>query len=269
MPTRPVCRILVRLLLALAAWTALVLFVVFRLLMRDPVAEAEESAWAVCDQRARCRRDCAAHPLQEGCCTADLLRLVQYVRAASDSYADALPLVAIAGTLLGGVRDRGIILPWTADVDLGVFERDLPHLRAALQRDPRVAVFLGGTIWRVCLAAPPGPATIVEPRVSTHNKIAYMDLFLLHDAARGGGVNMGDLPCNPFPREMVYPLRDHALCLYNQTDACLDLMAQPERYLHHLYGPKWREPPTAAQRMLHGRGQHRCYLRNTLAGGGD
>ncbi len=226
--------------------------------------EPRDAQWDGCDQRQRCVRPCPGDPrTHPECCTAHMLALVRAVAAAARSAA-GIEVLAIAGTLLGAMRN-GQIIPWTADVDLGVPAHDMPALMDALRQDPSVRVFLGDTIWRVCLAAPEGPATqqVVEPRVHAHNKIAYIDLFptsFVEPAPRRrGGVAMGDLPCSPFPVDMIYPVQRAPVCLYNDTGACLSVMAQPERYLAHLYGPTWRTPPVEQARRLHGLGEHKCY----------
>ncbi len=228
-------------------------------------AKWDETPWLACDQTMRCRRDCAASPLTAGCCTAHLMELVRAVRRAADTMTGVQTL-AIAGTLLGAMRDGGII-PWTADVDLGILRNDLPRLLEALRADPSVRVFLADKIWRVCRAAPVNQ-TVLDPQVKAHNRIGYIDLFDMQRVAPNlqrktkGGVQMADLNCNPFPLSMVYPTRAQPVCLYNDTRACLDVMAQPELYLEHLYGPLWRKPP--AKLSLHGKGEHKCTLRKQL-----
>ncbi len=236
-----------------------------------PLRESAQDPWAVCDMRQRCQRSCLAATahLNLTCCTAQMLALVRAVRRASAT-AGGVEILAVAGTLLGGLREHGGILPWIVDVDLGVPSADLPRLLDALRLDPTVGVFIHENIWRVCPALPPGASALEAPpalrKVRAHDKVAYVDLFEVRTGegvppTRFGepGVAIGKLKCNPLPLSMVYPLRAEPLCLYNDTSACLGVMARAERYLEHLYGLKYALPPPMRMQRLHGAGGHACW----------
>ncbi len=221
---------------------------VVALLRAMPVVR--NNPWRPCAFR-HCVRDprCEADPLvQPDCCVTHLMRLVRAVTRAANS----VELVALAGTLLGAVRNDGRILPWTADVDVGVAQQDMPLLVEALRRDAAVHVFRDAGVWRVCAAH-----AATASNESVGQTVSYMDLYDMVNVT-GEGVHTLAIPCNPLLPEVVYPLREEPMCLFNDTRACLRVMAQPERYLAHLYGLDWREPPPRAKQTLHGKGGHVC-----------
>jgi len=131
------------------------------------------------------------------------------------------------------------------------------------QEAPQVHIFLD-QVWRVCRAA--APATDAVPKApvpkDVMNVIAYVDLYTLANVTTGAvhkrGMHVMNVPCNPIPSNIIYPLRAEPVCLYNDTRACLRVMAEPERYLEHMYGPDWRQPPNLAKQKLHGKGTHVC-----------
>jgi len=224
--------------------------------------------WHLCGNAStlRCVRDerCLADPLsQPDCCLAHMVSLVRAVTRAA--HVSGLgPPMALAGTLLGAIREDGRILPWTADVDLGVARADMPRVVAALQADTSVHVFRDGGVWRVCaVPTAAAAATVPTPAFVLTNMVPYIDLYDVFNMTTGllrrRGVHMPPIPCStPLREDVVYPLRADPICLYNDTRACLAVVAQPERYLTRLYGPGWREPPPREKQNLHGKGSHVC-----------
>ena len=166
-------------------------------------------------------------------CPATRFALLEYVTQRLDDA--SIPYFVTFGTLLGGVRDGGVI-PWTQDVDLCVpslgaqphFWRTLRCLRSV----PNDAVF---HLW------PLGPA--VE-RVG--GKRVYVDVYGLRARPNGTLYAVGSNGVVVLPRDAFFPIQRDGVTIHGRTFAA---PRSPTALLRAKYGDAWRVADNVERRL--------------------
>lgn len=131
-----------------------------------------------------CSRDLA--------CSGNLCCNTQMFEAASEitkwMSAKGIEHVLLFGSLLGAHRDHDVI-PWTNDVDIGVYSKDVPAITA--QKDIPWSFAYDGGIGRGCESHHPGFTGEFEHITSWDHaapRSYYIDLYVLDQPEHGGDI---------------------------------------------------------------------------------
>ena len=239
---------------AATLWLVVMVLFLFPSLTGRTVPERASPRWTECDPTP-CAPECATQ----------LLAILRALTEAAAELGLSKEYFAMAGTLLGVVRD-GAIIPWTADVDLAISLDFSTMLRTGLLtkllHDRYDLVVFYERPWRVCKRNAAGKHHV--PRTTDDhvmNAIAYADLYetgvAFEPLPAVNTITILGGPCNPLERDLLLPLDPFPLCVRNTT-VCLPTPARTLHYLDYTYGPTWPAPPPVDQRDRHGIQTHFC-----------
>eukprot|EP01116_Phalansterium_solitarium_P010999 TRINITY_DN26607_c0_g1_i1.p1 TRINITY_DN26607_c0_g1~~TRINITY_DN26607_c0_g1_i1.p1 ORF type:complete len:322 (-),score=-18.70 TRINITY_DN26607_c0_g1_i1:135-1100(-) len=169
------------------------------------------------------------------------------------------------GTLLGAARSQ-TILPWTGDVDIVVIREHYPVMEqklketGVLQKHGYIFFYdqKSPGIGRVCITEKSNlfiqfdKGDVIEKELY-YNDYPYVDIYQTVENSDAAAFSVVYGPDCHWKRDFVFPLTK--IMLYDRE---VYAPGNTSAYLHMLYGPNWRDPPTAELKRKQGAYDKAC-----------